>query len=361
VHFLIETLQKLYQITIDWTGSKYLKMTIDHNIKEQTITLSMPGYISKALTRFGIADSEKRVNTPGPHIKPQYGNHTQESYIDESPKLSTEHQKFIQQVVGVMLYYARAIDCTMLCAVNRIASRQATPTQDLLRDTYHLLYYAQTWPNATITFRPSNMKLRINSDASYNSETKARSRAAAYFDLTSNNADNVNEPVNGNLLVTSKLIDCVVASAAEAEYAACFMAGQEAMRIKLTLEDMGYIQDQIPIYTDNQCAAGIANMTVYLKKAKTMDMRFHWIRDKVRTKIFSVTWHPGKDNRADYFTKMHPTSHHLEMRRLYVGNNKSLPGQSSRGVLDQAAHSSYDIGQVKAVFTKAKDLKDHSQ
>jgi len=238
----------------------------------------------------------------------------QETYIDSSPKISVEHQKFIEQVVGVMLHYARAIDCTMLCAVNRIASRQAEPTQELLRDTYHLLYYAQTLPDATVTFKPSKMKLRINSDASYNSETKARSRAAAYFDLTNNTNDNVHEPTNGNILVTSKLIDCVVASAAEAEYAACFMAGQEALRIKLTLEDMGYSQEQIPIYTDNQCAAGIANMTVNLKKAKTMDMRFHWIRDKVRTKIFSAKWHPGK---ADYFTKTHPTSHHLKMRRLY--------------------------------------------
>ena len=139
-----------------------------------------------------------------------------------------------------------------------------------------------------------------------------------------------------------------MASAAEAEYTACFMAGQEALRIKLTLEDMGYQQEQIPIYTDNQCAAGIANTTVNLKKAKTLDMRLyedHWIRDKVRTKIFSVTWYPDKDNKADYFTKLHPTSHHLEMRRLYVRNNKSLPGQSSRGVLDQAAHTNCDTGK----------------
>ena len=86
--------------------------------------------------------------------------------------------------------------------------------------------------------------------------------------------------------------------------------------------------------------------------------RFHWIRDKVRTKTFNVAWHPGKDNRADYFTKLHPTTHHVNMRRLYVSDNKALPRQSSRGVLDQAAHSSYIIGQAKAMITKAKDLKD---
>jgi hypothetical protein len=121
---------------------------------------------------------------------------------------------------------------------------------------------------------------------------------------------------------------------------------------------MGYKQDQIPIYTDNQCAAGIANMTVNLKKAKTMDMRFHWIRDKVRTKTFNVAWHPGKENRANYFTKLHPTTHHVNMRRLYVSDNKASPGQSSRGVLDQAAHSSIITRQAKALITKAKDSND---
>ena len=135
--YLIDTLQKLYQITIDWTGTKYLKMTINHDINNNTIKISMPGYVKKQLIRFGIPDQQKKVNTPGPFVKPNYSNEAQQNYVDQSPTVSKLHQKFIEQVVGVMLYYARAIDCTMLCAVNRLASRQANATEEVLKDTYH--------------------------------------------------------------------------------------------------------------------------------------------------------------------------------------------------------------------------------
>ena len=32
-------------------------------------------------------------------------------------------------------------------------------------------------------------------------------------------------------------------------------------------------------------------------------MRFYWIRDHVRQGQFHIYWHPGKLNKADYFTK----------------------------------------------------------
>jgi hypothetical protein len=46
---LIDTLQKLYTITIDWTGSKYLGFTIVFNHDHQYVDISMPGYIDKVL------------------------------------------------------------------------------------------------------------------------------------------------------------------------------------------------------------------------------------------------------------------------------------------------------------------------
>jgi len=132
--YLIDTLQKLYQITIDWTGTKYLKMTINHDINNDTIKISMPGYVKKQLQRFGIPEQQKKVNTPGPFIKPNYGNATQQAYVDQSPTVSKLHQKFIEQVVGVMLYYARAIDCHMTYFhMSEINHRSVFQIHDTLR------------------------------------------------------------------------------------------------------------------------------------------------------------------------------------------------------------------------------------
>ena len=207
---------------------------------------------------------------------------------DISQTISDERRRVIQQIVGVFMYYARAVDGTMLCEANKLASKQARPTADVERDAYQLLHYAGTKPMAAVTFRPSDMKLRITSDASYNSEQGARSRAAGYFDLIKHQEDPYAEPLNGNILVLSQLIDCVVASAAEAEYAALFINGQEGIRIRATLTDLGYPQDCTPIYTDNQCAEGLANKSINMKRSKAMDMRYHWTQDKVSQHTYSV-------------------------------------------------------------------------
>jgi hypothetical protein len=49
-----------------------------------------------------------------------------------------------------------------------------------------------------------------------------------------------------------------------------------------------------------------------------MDMRFYWLRDRVRQGQFIVYWKPGKTNKADYFTKHHATKHHREIRYNYL-------------------------------------------
>jgi hypothetical protein len=47
-------------------------------------------------------------------------------------------------------------------------------------------------------------------------------------------------------------------------------------------------------------------------------MRFYWTRNIVRQGQFHVIWHKGKLNKADYFTKHHPASHHQNIRSAYL-------------------------------------------
>ena len=70
--------------------------------------------------------------------------------------------------------------------------------------------------------------------------------------------------------------------------------------------------------TNNTTADGIANDTVKVKCTKAMDMRFYWIRDRVRQGQFRVHWKRGTDNKADYFTKHHPPAHHIQVRPTYL-------------------------------------------
>ena len=74
---------------------------------------------------------------------------------NESPPLSKADKKFVQEVVGVFLYYTRAVDLTMLAALGSLASEQASPTENTMKKVLVFLDYAATHPDAVVTSTPA--------------------------------------------------------------------------------------------------------------------------------------------------------------------------------------------------------------
>jgi hypothetical protein len=70
--------------------------------------------------------------------------------------------------------------------------------------------------------------------------------------------------------------------------------------------------------TDNTTSTGYSNGTIKQKRTKAMDVRFYWIKDRVKQGQFNVYWGPGFQNLADYFTKHHSPAHHKRMRDVYI-------------------------------------------
>ena len=240
-----------------------------------------------------------------------------------TPTLCKQDQSLIREVVGVVLYYGRAIDNTMLVALGTIAADQSNSTEATMDAVPDLLNYAAEHPDATIRFEASDMILNIDADASYLSEAKARSRASAFFFLSSLPTKTKPAPLNGPVLIMSTIMRNVMASAAEAEVGSAFLAGQEGCPIRTTLIEMGHPQPATPMVTDNKVAKGIIEDTVKQKRSKAIDMRFYWIRDRVNQNQYQLFWRPGLINMGDYHSKHHPPSHHQEVRRLYLWEKDS--------------------------------------
>jgi hypothetical protein len=117
------------------------------------------------------------------------------------------------------------------------------------------------------------MELVIDSDASYLSEIRARSRAAGHYYLSSapqNPANAPDPPLNGAIHTLSQITTTVVSSAAEAELGSTFLNGKDVAMLRTTLHDMGHPQPAIPIKTDNMYAVGIANDNLRLRRSKAM-------------------------------------------------------------------------------------------
>jgi hypothetical protein len=122
-------------------------------------------------------------------------------------------------------------------------------------------------------------------------------------------------PLNHPISAHSTRIPVVCSFVAEAEYAGLFAAARIATNERQILHDMGHPQPPTPLYCDNEVAIGLATDTINLKMSKSLDMRFHWLRDRVRQGHFRLIFVPGLKNAADFFTKtklcLSPVAHRI--------------------------------------------------
>ena len=200
-HHLIDTLKKDYVVAEDWEGSRYCGMDLDWNYEKGYVDLSMKGYVKKALARFQHPKPVRPQHSPSKWTPPDYGAKVQYATPeDDSRTLQKVEIKWLQETIGVFLFYARAVDNTMLVALGTLASEQANGTEKTKEAAIQFLNYAATHPDAKVRFHKSEMQLHIHSDASYLSEPKARSRAGGFFFLDGKDDPRPNSPpppVNG--------------------------------------------------------------------------------------------------------------------------------------------------------------------
>jgi hypothetical protein len=204
--------------------------------------------------------------------EPQYGAKVQYATWDDTDALTKAKAKTLQEIVGTILYYARAVDPTMLPTTNHIASEQATPTAGVKARAIQLLRYAAAYPDNAIVFRKSKMQLIIQADASYLSRSKARSVAGGIFYFGDATKPEVE---NGMIHAVSSIIDVVVASAGEAEYGSAFIMAQQGVWIRTIAIVLGHQQPATPVLSDNNFCIGLCNDTIKRKRSKSIDMRFH--------------------------------------------------------------------------------------
>jgi hypothetical protein len=218
---LIDALEKDYIISTDWDVTKYIGLTIDWDYAKRKVYIHMPGYLAKALQRFKHPMPTKQQNSPHPHVVSNYGAKVQYSTADDdSPPLDKKDTKYIQAVVGTLLYYGWAVDSTILTSLSAVATKQAKPTQKTMEIIKQLLDYCATQEDAIISYRASKMILAVHLYAGYCNEKKSRSRAGGHFFLTD---DDKNPPNNGAILTIATIIKAVMSLAAEAELRALYL------------------------------------------------------------------------------------------------------------------------------------------
>ena len=112
----------------------------------------------------------------------EYGSKTQLAPKEDTYKPINDAVAFrVQTFVGALLWISCAVNNTLLVTLIAIGSQQASATEDTNKVIYQLLDYCATYPDDGILYRSNEMILTGHSDAGFNNETRARSRAGAHM------------------------------------------------------------------------------------------------------------------------------------------------------------------------------------
>jgi hypothetical protein len=144
--------EETYKLTEDWTRDLYCGILLHWDYKAQILDISMPGYVKKQLLKYEhimqrvqhcpYATEPKKYDTKAQSPLPQ----------DDTQKLTDKEIKQVQKIVGSILYYARAVDMTVLMALSSIASEQTKGTECTLEKAYQVLDYLASHPDAVVRF-----------------------------------------------------------------------------------------------------------------------------------------------------------------------------------------------------------------
>ena len=318
---LVSTLKNHYDITIDWEGRNYCGLTLDWNYDKGYVDVSMPGYVHQALNKFQHTKPTRVQHSPHRWNAPVFGRKIQYTKeADKSPPLNKKGTRLVQSIVGKFLYYARALENPILVALNEIGTQQAAPTENTMKEATWMMDFLAHHPDAKIRYFAGNMQLSVDSDAAYLVIPDAKSRYAGHFYLESlpNRLNYNGAPHNAPIHTECKIIPNVVCSAAEAECGGLFYNAQMALTFRRTLEAIGHPQRPTRIKTDNKTANSFVHASMRIKRSKTWDMRYHWLRENTTKKLLDIYWDKGSNNNADYHTKHHAPAVHKVQRPRYI-------------------------------------------
>jgi len=212
-----------------------------------------------------------------------------------------------QRLIGSLTYLAICTRPDIAYAAMALGQFNANPTRaHLLAAKGVLRYLAGTLEygleyGAPISFVPLTIAPHIQgcalTDADWASDEMDRKSVSGYCFYR-----------YGSIVSWSSQKQKVIASSStEAEYYSLSYALREGLWIRLFLISLQLpLPTPFPLLCDNQSAIRLANSDISSPRSKHIDVRYHFIREKIEDGTFETSWIPTADMTADIFTKPLP-------------------------------------------------------
>ena len=206
-------------------------------------------------------------------------------------------------MLGSIMYAMISTRPDLCHAVSILARFMKDPKKEHCELIAHLYRYAQANPYRLRYKRNEDIILKSWCDASYATNFECKSTSGYLVSLGS-----------GLVSWSSTKQPVIATSSSEAEYIALTPCAQETVWMRQLLKDLGFAQNQPTIiYEDNTACIHLAQNPQINKRTKHIQVRFHWIREKIRDGAITLKYCPTKSQLADISTKiiLGPHFHHL--------------------------------------------------
>lgn len=273
-----------------------LGIQVSRDRKAHTIPINQTAYIHQILSRFGMSECAP-VYTPMA-VKSNLS-------VLQSPQTDEEHSAYLKfanglhylEIVGALIY-ATQTRPDIQYAVGVIAQYGGNPGKPHLEAAKRVLRYLKATAHFGLMLgRSDTIDLVGWTDSNWAQDPDSRRSIGGFvFDVA-----------GGSVCWSAKKQPTVALSTVEAEYMAAANATKEAIWLRVLLEDLGYPQTSATIiHADNQGCIALTRNPVAHSRAKHIDIRHHFIRERVENKEIDLQYCSTKDMLADIFTKQLP-------------------------------------------------------
>lgn len=279
----------------------FLGMEVKRNGERGPVTMSQTKYIESLLATYGMQNC-RSASTP---LEPGFQVSCQD---DDCAKVNTTEY---QSLIGSLMYLAVLSRPDILHAVCKLSQRNTNPHVEHQTAAKHILRYLSGTMDLSITYHKTGDSVKGFADADWANDQNDRKSYSGYAFM-----------LGGSAFSWGSSKQSVVAqSSTEAEYIALSTAAKEAVYLRRLLKEIGCLdQDKIVLLGDNISAQHIAKNPVHHKRTKHIDIKYHFVREKVESKEIELKYVSTNENVADIFTKGLGKQRHYELIK-YLGLN----------------------------------------
>jgi hypothetical protein len=291
VQALKRNLERKFKMTDLGEATFFLGMEIKRDREHRTMQLSQRRYVNDILKRFNM-ESCKPVGTP-------IATKTKLKRADDEE--TTMDRSLYQSAVGSLMYLMVSTRPDIAYSVGAVSQFMANPMEDHYMVVKRIFRYLQGTAAVCLELGGEQLLVEGFSDADWAACEESRKSTTGY----------VFKVGVGAVSWASKRQPTVALSTTEAEYMALSAAAREAVWMQRLFMELRFdAADSITINVDNQSCISLAKNPSFHARTKHIDIRHHFVREKVESGVVDLVFCPTKEMVADVLTKALPKEQH---------------------------------------------------